>query len=68
MIDEIKKQAESALMELLESANLKEKDILVVGCSTSEVTGHKIGTYSVLDVAKELVEGIYPILKERGIY
>lgn len=68
MLNEIKKQAESALLELLESADLKEKDILVVGCSTSEVTGHKIGTYSILDVAKELVDGIYPILKERGIY
>ncbi|MBE5963223.1 MAG: TIGR01440 family protein [Lachnospiraceae bacterium] len=68
MLNEIRKQAGSAVLELLESANLKEKDILVVGCSTSEVTGHKIGTYSVLDVAKELVEGIYPALKERGIY
>lgn len=65
---DIKSQCESATRELLEKAKLKKGDILVVGCSTSEVLGSKIGTDSDPDTAKEIFEGIYGILKEKGIF
>ena len=35
--EEISRLAEKALLELLEAARLEEGEILVVGCSTSEV-------------------------------
>lgn len=54
--------------ELIESAKLKKGDILVVGCSTSEVAGDKIGTNSDPDVASLLVRGIKEVLDEKGIY
>ena len=41
-----------ATTELVEKAKLKKGDIVVVGCSTSEVLGSKIGTDSSPDVAK----------------
>ena len=44
MIDKIKKEAAEAVRELIEEAHLKKGDILVVGCSSSEVCGQKIGT------------------------
>ena len=39
----IQKQIQSATMELLELAKVSKGAILIVGCSSSEVTGHKIG-------------------------
>jgi uncharacterized protein (TIGR01440 family) len=65
---EIKDQASAAVLELIETAALREGEILVVGCSTSEVTGETIGKASVPEVAAALVEGILPLLHERGIY
>ena len=65
---DIRTQCENAVKELIEVAKLKKGDIMVVGCSTSEVLGSKIGTDSNPDVAKELFEGIYGVLKSKGIY
>lgn len=65
---DVKEQAKLATVELIEKAKLKKGDILVVGCSTSEVRGNKIGTDSDPDTAKEIFDGIYPVLKENGIY
>ena len=57
-----------ATQELIEKARLQKDDIVVVGCSTSEVLGSKIGTNSSPDTAKILFESIYDVLKEKGIY
>ena len=64
----IKEQCVSAIKELCEVAGLQKGDILVVGCSTSEVVGSKIGTNSDFDTAEEIFEGIYSVLKQKGIY
>lgn len=68
MSNEIKNQCKQAVTELIEVAKLKKGDILVVGCSTSEVVGSKIGTNSDPDIAKEIFDGIYGVLKKKGIY
>src|SRR5665648_1251300 len=68
MLEQIRQDSAKAVLELLESAKLKEKDIFVIGCSSSEVAGHKIGTFSNIEIADSIFSGIYPILKERGIY
>ena len=67
-LSEITKSAEIAARELVDIAGLAKGDVFVVGCSTSEVTGQLIGHASVLPVAKAVFDGIYPVLKERGIY
>ncbi len=43
MIEEIKKQAAAVTAEICEKAKLRKGQILVVGCSSSEVCGDKIG-------------------------
>ncbi|MCM1363690.1 MAG: TIGR01440 family protein [Faecalibacterium sp.] len=63
----IKKQAETAIRELIEKANLKKGDLLVIGCSSSEIVGETIGHGSSLETAQEVFHVIYPILKEHGI-
>ncbi|MBQ7225518.1 MAG: TIGR01440 family protein [Clostridia bacterium] len=64
----IKQECIDVISELCQAAKLKQGDILVVGCSTSEVVGSKIGTNSDPDTALEIFEGIYSVLKEKGIY
>ena len=64
----IKEQSQLAVKELIEIAKLEKGDILVVGCSTSEVTGAKIGTNSDPDTAEELFKGIMSALNPKGIY
>lgn len=57
-----------ALKELLEVAELKPGQILVVGCSSSEVQGKKIGKSSSLEVGEAIFNGIYPLIKENGLF
>lgn len=64
----IKQQCEKIIKELTETAKLNKGDVLVVGCSTSEVLGNKIGTNSNLEVAKEIFEGLYYPLKKLGFF
>ncbi len=68
MYEEIRSQAEQAVRELLAAAKLESGDIFVVGCSTSEVAGHKIGSYSNKELAQAIFSGIYPVLREAGVY
>lgn len=68
MYSKIKSDSVSAFTQLIEKARLTEGSVLVIGCSTSEITGDMIGTHSSLDVAKELYSAVYPLLKEKGIY
>lgn len=65
---DITKEAATVVSELIEVANLKAGDLLVIGCSTSEVGGKQIGKGSDLDTAKALYAGIGPVLAEKGIY
>ena len=65
---QIGKEAEKAVRELIEASGIREGEILVIGCSTSEVTGARIGKASVPEVAKEMMEAILPVVREKGIY
>ncbi len=67
-LDKVKCEAREATEQLLEIAGLEEGDIMVVGCSSSEVMGGVIGTASSEETAVAVFEGIYGVLKERGIY
>jgi len=67
MFEEIACQARQAVTDLLERARLEEGDLFVVGCSTSEAAGKKIGTGSSPDLANALFEGIYAPLQACGI-
>ena len=66
MFEEIRKNASVAIRELVETAGLEAGDLLVVGCSSSEIVGGKIGKNSSLEAAEAVFEEIYPFLKEKG--
>ena len=65
---ELKEQAAAAAHEIIEVSGIKKGQILVVGCSTSEISGYKIGTDSSPQTAKEVFDGIYSAVKEKGIF
>ncbi len=64
----IKKTAAKAVTELIEAAHLKKGDILVVGCSSSEIKGERIGKGSDMNAAEAVYQGIKPILDDKGIF
>lgn len=68
MLHKIKTQAENAIRELVEVAGLRRGDLVVIGCSSSEIVGERIGKGSSLDAARAVFDGVYPILKEQGIF
>ncbi|MCI7812275.1 MAG: TIGR01440 family protein [Lachnospiraceae bacterium] len=68
MMETIKKTAEEAAEELLCAAGLEAGEILVVGCSTSEVAGQKIGTFSNKDLGAAIFEGIHQATERHGVY
>lgn len=67
MYEEITGQARTVLTELLEQAQLKPGSLLVVGCSSSEMVGQRIGKGSSMEAAQAAFQGIYPVLREQGI-
>ncbi|HHY34646.1 MAG TPA: TIGR01440 family protein [Firmicutes bacterium] len=66
--EEVKRQTKEATTSLLHVARLKPGQILVLGCSTSEVLGHRIGSASNVGIAQAILEGIEEALKGTGIH
>lgn len=64
----ISEEAYRAAKELLAQAQLLEGQLFVVGCSTSEVGGVAIGTFSSPDLAEAVFGGIYQAAREAGVY
>lgn len=68
MYEEITKQARTVVTELLDQANMKPGSLLVIGCSSSEMVGKRIGKGSSMEAAQAAFAGIYPVLQENGIH
>ncbi|MGI5976297.1 MAG: TIGR01440 family protein [Candidatus Limivicinus sp.] len=66
-MDDIKNEAREVITELIEAAQLKKGDLLVIGCSSSEMVGGRIGKNSSQEAAEAAFSGIYPVLQEKGI-
>ncbi len=68
MLHTIAEQAACAMRALLDTAKCHPGDIVVVGCSSSEIIGSKIGTASSPEVAAAVVDAIFPIVEEHGLH
>ena len=66
--EDIKEQARTAAAELVETAKLKKGDIFVIGCSSSEVVGLRIGKGSDINAAEAVYEGVMSVLEPKGIF
>lgn len=68
MSSNTREQAEAAARALVQAAGLKPGQLVVIGCSTSEVAGARIGTSGTLDVAQEIFAGLDVLHTEFGLY
>ena len=64
----IEKQAETAIKELISVAGLKKGDLLVIGCSSSEVVGGHIGKNSSMEAAQAIFSAIHKVASENEIF
>ena len=67
-MNQIYMQTKATIDELVEKANIKPNHTVVVGCSTSEVLGAKIGTNSNPDTAVQIFNALYDCAKEHDFY
>lgn len=68
MTESIYEQAKAAIEELCGKAKLTAGNVVVAGCSTSEVVGEKIGTNSDPDVAGEIFKALHDVTKRKGLF
>lgn len=67
-IQKIREQAFLCAAEVIERAGLEARSILVVGCSSSEIAGSKIGSDSNFEVAAAVFDGIMSACSEKGVF
>ncbi len=67
LLHEIRESAAIAVRELIDAAHLRAGRLLVIGCSSSEMVGARIGKHSSMGAAEALAEAVLPILAEHGI-
>ncbi|MBQ2326354.1 MAG: TIGR01440 family protein [Clostridia bacterium] len=68
MFEHITKEANAAVQELISASNLRPGQLLVIGCSSSEMVGRHIGHGSSMEAAQAAFAGIWPVLQENSIH
>ena len=68
LLAQVKEESANAARQLAEAARLHKGQIVVVGCSTSEVVGHNVGSWSTPDVANAIFEGLNSVFAPMGVY
>ncbi len=66
-LQELRRQVGQVATELLDAFDMRGK-ILVLGCSSSEICGARIGKGSSAETGRAVVETLLPLLRERGAF
>ncbi len=67
-MNDIKNQATAVATEFLEKIKLNSGDIVVIGCSSSEIVGGNIGKNSSAEVGAIVFEALHSVFSQKGIY
>ena len=67
-LEQVVLDTKRALEELFDLSGLKAGDLLVVGCSSSEICGGVIGHASSPETGKVVADAILAFCRERGVY
>lgn len=67
-LKQLEQESYDAACQILDAAKLKHGDLFVVGCSTSEILGSRIGTQSTPDAAQAVFAGIHRAAREHGVF
>lgn len=65
---EVRSQVTQAVTGLLEVARLRPGQIMVLGCSTSEVQGKRIGSTGNMEVAEAILDAVHQTLRGTGVH
>lgn len=68
LLGQVRAEAATAAQQLVEAAKLHRGQLVVVGCSTSEVVGRKVGSYSTPQVGQAIFDGLNSVFAPLGIY
>ncbi|MBR4785675.1 MAG: TIGR01440 family protein [Fibrobacter sp.] len=68
ILEQLRADATRAAEELVEAAHLGKGQIVVIGCSTSETLGQKLGSHSVPEAGKTIFEALQGVFAPRGIF
>ena len=68
VLTDIAESARAAAIELCEKSHLSPGQVVVVGCSTSEVAGYNVGTNSNTEIGEAIFDALYSVFTKRGIY
>ena len=68
LLAQVKEEAANAARQLADAAHLHRGQLVVVGCSTSEVVGHQAGSWSTPEVAGAIFEGLNSVFAPMGVY
>jgi len=68
MLEKVKKDLDQLITEWLKADYLKENDLFVIGCSTSEVAGKQIGTSGSEEIAEVIFNSFQRLEKAKSIY
>ena len=68
LLQQVQQESAKAAQELVKEAKLHKGQIVVVGCSTSEVVGRKVGSWSTPEVGQAIFDGLNSVFGPLGIY
>ena len=68
LLAQIEQECAAAAKQLAEAAHLRKGQIVVVGCSTSEVVGRKVGSWSTPEVGQAVYQGLNSVFAPLGVY
>ncbi|GEL04753.1 TIGR01440 family protein [Rummeliibacillus sp. G93] len=67
-LQQIEDQLQTLLAEFEQQVHFREGQLLVIGCSTSEIKGQKIGTAGGLEIAEALYKPLSAFSEKHGLY
>lgn len=68
VLKEIGDQTRQAVCEFLDISKMKEEQILVVGCSSSEIASSRIGSFSSKEIGETVYRALADECERRNIY
>ena len=68
LLEQVRQEAADAARQLAEAARLRRGHIVVVCCSTSEVVGHQVGSWSTPEAANAIFRGLDSVFTPMGVY
>ena len=68
LVEQVEQEAAAAARQLAEAASAPGGQIVVIGCSTSEVVGHQVGSWSTPEVADAIFRGLNSVFAPMGVY